>query len=116
MIALLLCAATLCSDDMLGVLGNESICWDGQSLATTYEIEADGRPCYAVLSPATCEALDATCRGDAVRVRACNQYGCGGWSNPVEVLPFSCLRANCSIPCWPNAKRALQHLPACAPE
>lgn len=111
---LLLCVATLCSDDVLGVLGNERICWDAAERAESYDIEADGAPCYSVLASSTCETLDASCRGDAVRVRACNVAGCSAWSNPVEVLPFSCLRGeSCEEPCWAGAPTRLPHIPQC---
>ena len=132
MLSLLLCAATVCSDDMLGVLGNERICWDPAARATSYEVAADGVLCVSVLEPATCDDLLSTCRGDAIRVRACNSAGCAAWSAPVEVLPFACTRAvechrsddgdsrndgctTCEQPCWIGAPRRLSHLLECPP-
>jgi hypothetical protein len=131
--ALLLCVLSLCSDDMVGVLGNERICWDAAARAGTYDLAADGTACVSVIAPETCTTLPPECRGEALRVRACNAAGCGGWSGPVEVLPFACVRQRlactfsddgdarndrcevCEYPCFSGAPRRLLSVPECTP-
>lgn len=51
----------------------------------------------------------------AYRVRACNAFGCGGVSDPVEwePQPMACLRAGCEEPCFPGAPRRAAWLPEC---
>ena len=126
------CVMDSCSDDSAGVLGNERLCWDDSDGATNYEIAADGALCVSVLAPATCDTILPTCRGDAVRVRACNEVGCSAWSDPVEVLPYACIRTTgcaysddgdsrndgcqtCESRCFDGAPRRLPTLQECVP-
>lgn len=114
MILLLLCLGTLCSNDMQGVLHDEEVRWDPSPGASTYDIYADGHFCFSVLASSNRIILGDSCRGDAITIRACNSSGCSVDSDPVEVLPFACLRGEgCEYPCWAGAPRRLSHLPAC---
>jgi hypothetical protein len=100
---LTLCVLNACSDDSVGVLGNERVCWDASENTVTYEVAADGVLCVAVLAPETCDTLLPTCRGDEIRTRACNAYGCSGWSDPVEAWPYLCIDGNREVPCFTGA-------------
>jgi hypothetical protein len=127
---LLLCILTLCSNDMLGVLNDETIQFDASEGATTYDVYADGVLCLSIIAPNTSILLPPSCRGDAVTVRACNEFGCSSDSDPIEVLPFACLRTtsctqgtpgdartafceSCEYPCFDGAPKRLSNVPLC---
>jgi hypothetical protein len=134
-----------CSNDRVGVLGDERVCWLASTGATYYvlALRTPGETSYIVTECAstnsTCKDLPGTaCYGDAIVVKACMPDTAGGpdlcseWSimAPVEVLPYACLKGytqhtgplprdnwtdTCETPCFQGAPRRLPHLPECPP-
>jgi len=94
-----LCQLHSCSNDTEGVLGDEEICWTGDLTADWYEVRRTDQtePCSTTTD--TCLCLPTTSCLDPdetayIIVRACSdESGCSDWSESVEFLPFSCLRA-----------------------
>jgi len=93
------------------------MCWGGVPNAATYEVWRNEvpypqEPCLIVVAPAEpgevcgvvagtlCTAPPTTAR---LRVRACNEYGCGGYSDEVEFLAFLCIEGAAEVPCYPGA-------------
>jgi len=97
------CASTACSDDLLGVLGNEQLCWDASERVEYYEVATEHIYCGLVIAPERCVDLWSDCRGEMLVVRACNDYGCSEWSDPIEVLPWVCIEGNQEVPCYDGA-------------
>lgn len=101
------CTSDDCSNDRVGVLGDERVCWLASTGATYYvlALRTPGETSYIVTECAstnsTCKDLPGTaCYGDAIVVKACMPDTAGGpdlcseWSimAPVEVLPYACVR------------------------
>jgi len=106
MLLLLACALTICSDDVLGVLGNEVLEWDHSETATYYIVAKQywigETPAYAECANTVSNWLDlrtADCYADEIVVKACKPSTDGGpdlcsdynADEPVEILPFACL-------------------------
>lgn len=101
---LLLCALHSCSNDTLGVLGDEALTWDPAPNASIYHVGRvlpDGgvQACLsttetsAPITPGG--ACDPPGRGPHFVVQMCTPDGeCGAWSDPVEILPFACWTAD----------------------
>lgn len=120
------CTTHECSDDVLGVIGNEWLEWDAaadpEGEPVHYEIwrNAPGEtgPCvvtadtHVLVAGTPCVAPPVTVY---LHVRACDPAGnCGGWSGDVEFLPFACLCASGEHACYEDAARRLPHLPECS--
>ena len=122
------CTTHDCSNDNLPfpILGDEIIEWDpvpDEDLAY-YEVWTD-RLCLTILAPASSVRVAGTScitNNDTavLQVRACDTGGlCGNFSNPVEILPFTCVdgresvtlgpaprdtfNPNCEALCYPDA-------------
>ena len=109
------CRSHECSNDVDGVLGDETLRWDASEGATWYEVrlESTGEVCAQVYDstsdPVTYLVSGTPCDevndGSGFRVRACNDKGCSEWSEDcVEILPFSCLAARDWNPCHATDK------------
>lgn len=112
-----LCQSHECSNDVDGVLGDETLCWDAALAAKWYDVKRleDGEPCIngwgglcVEVAGTACLVPDTTAN---LQVRACNSIGCSPWSlESVEFLPFACLfgEGNCERPCEGYLVRRLE--------
>lgn len=117
-----LCAQHACSNDTLGVFGDEALRWSPASgMVTAYEIwrSGDAAPCVIVAGDVTTLRVAGTLclafrddrfpspeehRAYGLRVRACNgsdqssPAACGGFSAPVEFVVPGCVEHRST--CW----------------
>ena len=111
MISLLMCILSICSDDMLGVLGNERLMWSASESATYYviavwtpELTPEFSEC-ASTNDISKDLPGTSCYADRLCVKACKPDPEGGpdlCSNynilePVEVLPWACVRTTVCV-------------------
>ena len=115
-LVLLACLLNACSNDTLGVLGDEALAWDAPAnpeSVSYYEVHRNGMWCLTVPAPATSVRVAGTAclaeRGQALlTVLACNSYGCSSPTDPVEFLTYACLfDPGCEAPCHVEAPRYL---------
>lgn len=108
-----LCTTHACSNDILGVLGDETLSWDAaipapNGFITSYDVCTAGEEACITTSGLSLlvsgTSLDAVGYAGGLKVRACDCHNpdfpcaCGGWSNLVEILPFACFDQQPSIP------------------
>jgi hypothetical protein len=107
------CRSHDCSNDRDGVLGDETLRWDATPDATYYEVRRDEStdPCLSnvadtsvLVAGTACVEPDTTAW---LRVRACNDAGCGPWTEEaIEFLPFACFEQpgeECETLCYDGA-------------
>ncbi len=81
-------------------LGNERLRWASADRVEWYEVACEAGTQTTVLGQSANVSAFIAEGCTAFRVRACNQYGCGGWSEPVWFVPWSCFRSGCVEPCF----------------
>jgi hypothetical protein len=118
------CVEHECSNDVDGVLGDETLRWDASDGATYYEIKRsdESEPCLSdVTSTSVLVAGTACVEPDTtawVHVRACNDAGCSSWAGSVEFIPYSCLESSgeCERRCYSDAALRLEEKYSLCPE
>ena len=107
------CTTHSCSNDIRGVLGDETLSWDAaipapNGFVTSYDVCTAGEEAcittggLSLLVSGT--SLDAVGYAGGLKVRACDCHNpnfpcaCGGWSNLVEIIPFACFDQQPAIP------------------